>query len=292
MLIKNSLRTFGIGAATLALSLSASVGSNATALVVPHRSMDAQIALIAPFTDIRVPEGAIGPVPTVLMFHGCGGLRQVQEDYAAAALDAGYGVMIVGSNAARGIGRLASMSQVCTGLRLWGRERAADVFAGVEMARQDSRIDATRLALIGWSHGGWTLLEALDDSGRQATPEALGPEGGAIPDLAGVQTAIALYPYCGFPVRGDGRTYDRAIPLHAILAENDVIAPARDCQRLFERSADAGFAVDAVVWPELTHAFDEPNPPADPRISFNAEAAAQARQRVIEILDRELAPQG
>jgi len=289
MMLSFLIRAIPAALAITATGLGAYASSNASGFGVPHRTLEEQADLIRPFTDIRIPDAATGPVPAVLMFHGCGGLRQVQEDYARSALDAGYGVLIIGSNAARGIDRLAAMSQVCTGLRLWGRERAADVFAGLHLAREDNRIDASRLALIGWSHGGWTVLEALDDAGRNAAPEALTGGAGAVPDLAGVRTAMTVYPYCGFPMRSDGREYERDIPLHAILAENDMIAPPGDCERLFARSESAGHPVDFRVWPGLTHAFDEPNPPPDPRIRFDADAAVQARSDWVEILDSELA---
>jgi dienelactone hydrolase len=290
MLIKFLIRAVPASIALAATGLAAYASANVVGFGVPHRSLDEQVELIRPFTDIRIPAEMEGPVPAILMFHGCGGLRQVQEDYARSALDAGYGVLIIGSNAARGIDRFAAMSQVCTGLRLWGRERAADVFAGLVLAREDERIDASRLGLIGWSHGGWTVLEALDDAGRNAAPEALDIGSSDAPDLAGVRTAMTLYPYCGFPMRSDGREYTQEIPLHAILAANDLIAPPADCERLFERSEAAGHAVDFQTWPDQTHAFDEPNPPPDPRIVYDADAAAQARSRWIAILNRELAP--
>tara|TARA_R110002095_G_scaffold117650_3_gene102562 strand:- start:632 stop:1555 length:924 start_codon:yes stop_codon:yes gene_type:complete len=289
MMFKLLIRAVLAASAIGATGLAASASSNTTGIGVPRRSLEQQVELIRPFTDIRIPDNATGPVPAILMFHGCGGLRQVQDDYASAALDAGYGVLIIGSNAARGIDRFAAMSQVCTGLRLWGRERAADVFAGLVLAREDDRIDASRLALIGWSHGGWTILEALDDAGRHAVPEALQIEDGEAPDLAGVRTAMTLYPYCGFPMRSDGREYAREIPLHAILAANDLIAPPGDCERLFEHAEAVGHAVEFEVWPGQTHAFDEPNPPPDPRINYDADAAARARSIWVETLDRELA---
>ena len=291
MMLSFLIRAIPAALAVAASGLGAYASSNVSGFSVPHRTLEEQVDLIRPFTDVRIPDTATGPVPAILMFHGCGGLRQVQEDYARAALDAGYGVLIIGSNAARGIDRFAAMSQVCTGLRLWGRERAADVFAGLVLAREDNRIDASRLALIGWSHGGWTVLEALDDAGRNSAPEALSIGDGQTPDLGGVRSAMTLYPYCGFPMRSDGRGYAREIPLHAILAKNDMIAPPGDCERLFERSDIAGHRVDFQVWPGLTHAFDEPNPPADPRINFDIDAADQARRDWLDILSLELAPQ-
>jgi dienelactone hydrolase len=286
------LRVLALLIASLVTGLTASTVSNATDLGVVRRTMDEQVALIRPFTETRVPSSAEGPVPTIIMFHGCGGLRDVQEAYARAALDHGYGVMIVDSNGARGIGRLAAMSQVCLGLRLWGQERAADVFASLVLAREDDRLDADRLALIGWSHGGWTVLEALSDVGLGEMPAALAIDSGASSALAGVRSAITFYPYCGFPVRSDGRSFARDIPLHAILAGRDVIAPPGACETIFERASATGFPVDYAIWPGLTHAFDEPNPPADPRIHFDADAAGRARDHLISILDRDLAPQG
>jgi dienelactone hydrolase len=217
-------------------------------------------------------------------------LRQVQPDYAAALLEAGYGVITVDSNSARGIGRFAAMSQVCTALRLWGRERAADIEAALMLAGEDARIDETRLALIGWSHGGWTVLDALDYAGEGRMPPSLAGEN--TPPLAGVRAAILLYPYCGFPVRADGRAFPSDIAIHAILAERDMVAPTGDCTRLFERADTAGHPVDHVIWPGITHAFDEPAAPPDPRMEYDADAAARARARIVDILDRDLRDQG
>jgi len=256
--------------------------------IIPQRTLADQVALIRPHTLIAVPDDAAGPVPAAILLHGCGGLRQVQPDYANELLAAGYGVITVDSNSARSIGRLSAMTQVCTALRLWGRERAADIEAALELAREDPRIDATRIALIGWSHGGWTVLDALDYAGEGRMPPALTHTGEGAP-LQGVQTAITLYPYCGFPVRADGHGFAPHIPLHAILAERDMVAPHGDCERLFSRARSAGLSVDAVVWDGLTHAFDEPNAPPDPRMQYDADAAARARTRIVEILDRELA---
>jgi dienelactone hydrolase len=278
-----------IGLTSLALiliSLSGVAGGNAAGWTMPKRSLAQQVELIRPHSDIRLPPSTTEsrPVPTVILFHGCGGLRDVQEDYAAAALDAGYGVMIIGSNAARGIGRFGAMSQVCTALRLWGQERAADVHAAIEIAREDPRIDDDQLALVGWSHGGWTVLDALGFSGEGRLPESM--TSGSTDLSAHVRAAIVYYPYCGFPVRSNGETLDRAIPLYGVLAQRDMVAPHRDCVRVLDRARSAGVSVEYAIWPEITHAFDEPNQPADPRMAYDPEAAARARAYLVSILDQ------
>ena len=290
MAVKSILHGGALLAGFLIASVCGSAVGNASGATIPTRSLEEQVELLRDHVDIRLPDAATGPVPAVIMMHGCGGLRQVQEAYARDVLDHGYAVLVVDSLTPRDIGRFGAMSQVCTALRLWGQERAADIPATIALAQADRRIDANRLALIGWSHGGWTVLEALDYAAEGRASPALS----AAPDtpLAGVRIAITMYPYCGFPVRADGHDFPTGIPLHAILAERDLIAPHHDCERLFNRSVEAGIAVDVEVWSGVTHAFDEPNGPADPRIQYDAGAAQRARARLIAWLDGAFVDQG
>lgn len=266
--------------ATLLAALLLAYAVSLSGLAVPKRTLDKHIALIEPHTEIRLPDNTAGPVPGVLLLHGCGGRRQVQDNYADAIVEAGYAAMIINSNAARGIGRLGSMSQVCMALRLLGQERAADIHAGLELARRHPQIDGDHMALLGWSHGGWTILDALSLAGDHRAPASLRDSG---TELSGVQLALAMYPYCGFPARTDGHNLPEHIRLHAILAEDDVIAPAARCAR---RLARGGSQVSVETYPDQTHAFDEPNAPRfDPRIVYNENAAAQAQRRIVELLN-------
>lgn len=257
-----------------------------------ERGLFEQVELIRGHTRIELPEHADGPVPAAILFHGCGGLRAVQGNYAEDLLEAGYAVLIVDSHGARGIGRFAAMTQVCAALRLRGQERAADVRAAIELARGEDGIDGERLALIGWSHGGWTLLEALTYAGEGRLPPSIEGTQQPVDALPGVRSAILVYPYCGFPARARGDRLPEGVDVHAILAGRDMIAPIADCRRAVERAADSGRAVDYVVWDDVTHAFDEPNQPPDPRMEYDAQSAARARAHVTDILDRDLTPQG
>lgn len=274
----------------LVAGLGACAIGNFTGWSVPERTLDAQAALLRNHVEIRLPATADGPVPAAIFLHGCGGQRSVQEDYAAGLLAAGYGVVLVDSNSARGIGRFAAMTQVCTAQRLWGQERAADIPAAIAIASETPGIDADRLALIGWSHGGWTLLEALAYAAEGRAAPSLSPQ----PDraLPGVRAAIGLYPYCGFPVRADGGEFGAGIPLYVILGGRDVVAPARDCQRLVIRAAESGRRFGYEYWPEVTHAFDERNGPPDPRMRYDADAAQRARARIISWLEEAFADHG
>ncbi len=286
-LVRRILIPVSLFAGVALLGLGACAVGNATGLTVPSRSLAEQQVLLEGHVDIRLPGTATGPVPALVMLHGCGGLRAVQNAYADRVLEAGYAAVIVDSNGARGIGRFGAMSRVCTAQTLWGQDRAADIAAVLDRLQDTPGIDGNRLALIGWSHGGWSLMEALAYSGSGVQPRALSDQGLSL--TSQVRLAIAMYPYCGIPMRTSGADIDPAVPLRAILAEQDVIAPHGACIRRFDRALAAGADVSYSVWDGQSHAFDEPNPPPDPRIRYDAEAAQRAREQVVDWLDETFA---
>lgn len=272
-----------------ALTLIALAAIAGCAVFAPARGdgLEGRIARLAPHVRVMMPETATEPVPAVLLFSGCGGVRQVQSDYAQAANTKGVAAVIVESHAARGLGRLTSRALVCTALRLRGQHRAGDVFAALEIVRSDSRIDGSRLALTGWSHGGWTLLDALSYVRDGKAP----PGFDALPDdpLSGVRGALLIYPYCGPVIRAGGEDLVRDLEIRAWLAEEDVIADPDDCIALFQRAQAAGVEIEWTVHDGLTHAFDAPDQPWDPRMEYDPQAASEAHARFAEWLVERLA---
>lgn len=234
---------------------------------------------LADHVEIRLPEDAAGPVPAALLFSGCGGVQPVQSDYAEAALDQGWAAVIVHSHAARGIGRLAARSLVCTGLRLRGQDRAADVFEALEIVRADPRLDADRTVLTGWSHGGWTVLDAMAQAEAETDAEA------EYEPFAGVAAALLIYPYCGAIIEADTSPIGDPFPVTLLLVGKDRIANPEDCRRLAGRREAEGSRIDIVFEPELTHAFDAEEQPWDPRMEYDADGAARARELFSEILE-------
>ncbi|MFN3834475.1 MAG: dienelactone hydrolase family protein [Glycocaulis sp.] len=237
---------------------------------------------LAPHITVMMPEGVEGPVPAVLMFSGCGGVISVQSEYGAVANAHGMAAVIVDSHAARGIGPVGARLFTCTALRMRGDERARDVLTALAHIRTLDGIDPGRLALTGWSHGGWTLLDTLALVEAGTPPPGLDDMPGDA--LVGVRAVIAIYPYCGFIIRARRHEIGNGVPVDALLAENDVIADPRSCERLFERQNEAGARIDWTLFEGQTHAFDAPDQPFDPRVRYDAEASARAHEWWIETL--------
>jgi dienelactone hydrolase len=201
-----------------------------------------------------------GPYPTTIMMHGCGDQNGPQIDYAQGAASHGVASIIVDSYTSRQISKPEASALVCAGLRLWGRERAGDVFAALHWARAQDWVKADALSLSGWSHGGWSVMDAL----------ALGPEVGRhanIKDLdddilLGIERVFLVYPWCGAGAQTPSRGWTKPVRAFMLLAEKDSVAGVRYPLRALAAAAKSGARVDSQVYAGATHCFDE-------QITFN-----------------------
>ena len=192
--------------------------------------------------------------PAVLLFHGCGGLRDHLPRYAEAAKAAGMRAFIIDSYAPRGWSRAFALATVCTGVRLRGWARAGDVMAAVWGLSQRPDVDASRLALAGWSHGGWSIMEALS-APREMAGEMLLRDPAAA-DLSGVKAAVLVYPYVGVAATGRFRAWRHCPKTLAIIAARDHLTTTRNAERVLDMACGN---VEIERWTvDGTHAFDEP----------------------------------
>lgn len=233
---------------------------------------EARIAALAPHFTIVKPDGA-GPFPTALQFHGCGGVKPVQQTYAQAAVEAGWAAIIVDSYAHRSIGRLEAYATVCTGLRLWGRERAGDLFAALAWARRQSWADPDRLALAGWSHGGWTILDALAFSHSAAQIATRLDVPGDLHD--GVRAAFLVYPYAGRGCVARLKGWRVAPKTAAIVCGKDHVVGHVVPRRTLAKLREDNVPLDVHVFEEGTHTFDEEGA-RDFRVRYDAALTARA----------------
>lgn len=194
------------------------------------------------------------PRPTALVFHGCGGLRDHLPKYAEAARAVGWRAVIVDSYAPRGWSRAFALATVCSGLILRGWERAGDVLATIHGVSQRRDVDASKLMLAGWSHGGWAIMETM--SADRSGP-ALGLANPGDVSLKPVLATYLAYPYVGFLALNRMRPWTHCPKTLAIAARTDHLTTVRNAERIHAMVRDCG--VDVETWiAEGTHAFDEP----------------------------------
>ena len=246
------------------------------------QTLSQRIAQLEPHFTVVLPEGA-GPFPVVVMLHGCGGRQPFLDDYAEAAREAGAASLIVDSHKPRGIDRAAASLTVCTGARLQGRERAGDLYAAFAWLRTQSWADPKRLVAAGWSHGGWTILDALAlRSGaemRRATGIIDLPE----EPLDGLAATFLAYPYAGLASIAGRRKPRLLPPTTAIVCGRDYIVGTKTPLAMMDRLRGHGAPVEVSVFDANTHAFDC-NPAYDPRVRHDPDATRRAHSLLRELM--------
>src|SRR5258708_3531706 len=113
------------------------------------------------------PDGA-GPSPGVVLLHGCGGIRPHFVQWAGALRDMGYVALLVDSFRLRGISGICASSQTMASMTT---DRAADAYGALRHLKDLPFVDGDRVALMGWSHGGWTTLEAMASWRYRSSPD-------------------------------------------------------------------------------------------------------------------------
>lgn len=250
-----------------------------------RRSLRDHAAFLKPHVTIHVPPGE-GPFPAAILMHGCGGPRTIMSQYAALAAANGAAAVLVDSTGARGISYEQALAVVCSGMVLRASERAGDLYAALELVRADPRIDADRLVLCGWSHGGWTILDALCLARAGGSPDSLteAPED----PLSGVGAALVFYPYNGFPALSRWMDWPDGIPVEAHLVRNDRVCDDKTTARVFERRKARGADVRWDWFEGVTHGFDEPDHHSASLLRHDPEATERARALFADFLKRRL----
>jgi dienelactone hydrolase len=193
------------------------------------------------------PDGA-GPFAAVVWMHSCAGLvrgARHAEDWTRRLLKMGYVVATPDSFSERGY-----PTGVCgNGGLVPAETRAGDAYAALRTLETRTDVVADRIGLIGFSHGGWTVLAAMDE-GVAARVGAGAQHGFA--------AAVAFYSECA--AGSWTRAYRAAAPLLILSGELDDWTPAAPCQRLADRAREQGQPMSIVVYPGAYHSFDTYNP--------------------------------
>jgi len=194
------------------------------------------------------------PRPAVLLFHGCGGLRDHLPRYAAAAKAAGWRAFIIDSYGPRGWGRAFTLTAVCTGLSFRGYERAGDVLAAIQGISARPDVDETQVTLGGWSHGGWSIMEMMS---AEPLPNTMGVTNPADADLSGIRAVWLMYPYIGPFAFNRMKPWRHCPKVLAVTCKRDHLTTERNAEQVNAMIRNCGAEVES--WVAIgTHAFDEP----------------------------------
>jgi dienelactone hydrolase len=238
----------------------------------PDETLADRAARLAPHFQVVLPEGE-GPFPVCVMMHGCGKADGPQPGYARALAQAGVASLLVDSFAPRGIDRAQAVALVCSGLRLQGPRRAGDLAAALHWLGGEAWADAPRLAIAGWSHGGWTVMDAM----------TLGPSLGARAGLTdagerafdGVRHVFAVYPWCGVGARTIARGWVKPVETTIIVAGRDTVSGSVQPLAAAEAIRRCGASVHVEMFEAATHSFDELGV-VDPRFRYDVELVERA----------------
>ena len=157
---------------------------------------------------IYKPEGQ-GQFPAIILLHGCAGVTTHHHNWAELIKEWGYVVFIVDSFNPR------SINNVCgDGFKVSPLERAFDAYGATKYLRQLPYVDGKHLGIIGFSHGGWTGLKAVQKNLLNSAKME------SIP----IKAAVLFYPWC------DAALDDNiAIPTLILIGDKDDWTPSNFC---------------------------------------------------------------
>jgi dienelactone hydrolase len=191
--------------------------------------------------DLRLPATREGRLPVVILVHGSGGVGPHEERWADEFAGIGVATFILDSFSARGIGETAEdQSRLSLGAMI------VDAYRGAELLASHPRIDSNRIALMGFSRGGYVSLYASLTRFQRLHRRV---------NLDFV-AYLAFYPFCNATFVDDEQVSDR--PIRIFHGTADDYTPIGPCREYVERLRRAGRDVQLIEYPGAQHAFDSP----------------------------------
>ncbi len=175
-----------------------------------------------------------GPHSAVVLLHTCTGITEHEFHWANMLLEWGHVVLMVDSLTPR------KQTYICDGrlgsVAPWNR--ALDAYGAKKYLSNLSFVDPGRISVMGMSHGGMAMLEAV----KKSTTDNI--------SIAPFNAAVAYYPLCGEPTALNA-------PGLILIGELDTWTPAEQCVQYVEKLGQRG-DMTLKVFPNGYHLFDHP----------------------------------
>jgi len=196
--------------------------------------------------NLSFPEEVRDRYPAVIVVHTLGGYRDANEGYVAAELrKSGFATLTYDSFAARGT----------TGVAMQGSPGylpagVVDAYAALRRLSSEPKIDADRIAIIGFSFGAEVAHLTAFESLRSALD----------PGQARFAAHVAFYPALNFGVVADRGAYTGS-PVLMLLGGKDDNLPVTKVESYlaYARAAGNPAPIETVTYPGAYHAWTVPN---------------------------------
>ena len=186
------------------------------------------------------PDSGSGPYPAVVIMHGGGGVHRWTTNFASTISDWGYVTLVIDTYGSRNI---RSTDQI--GYKHGAFLQIADVYGGYRFLSKLDFVDAKRIAILGFSRGGHTALNAIGE--EKSLPYYL-DKGLARPgDFA---VAVAIYPNC----RDQDNVVHKA-PVLILIGDRDRDYNLDCSADVVNRSKASGLKSALHIYPGVTHSY-------------------------------------
>lgn len=219
--------------------------------------------------NLYKPKGN-GLFPAVVVLHGCAGIDYHHRAWAKQLVKWGYVALIVDSFGPRGVDRVCGKSFEVSAL-----ERAADAYGAAIHLKQFPYVDGKNIGLLGFSHGGWTGMRAVQRNFIYSVNLETIP----------FKAAVLYYPSCS-----SRQHHDIAIPTLILIGSLDDWTPADRCVELNKWAAQPEM-LELVLYEGAYHDFDRPRPNRtylNHTMRYDVEATKDAMERTRAFFDKHL----
>jgi dienelactone hydrolase len=204
-------------------------------------------AVVTVAAILSFPDEVRDRYPAVVVVHTVAGYLDANEGrYAAELRKAGFATLTYDGFAARGSTGLA-LSR--SGPGLWA-SGVADAYAALRLLASHPSIDASRIAIVGFSHGG-EVAHLAAFAGLRAALD---------PGEARFAAHVAYYPAGVFGVVAEPGAYTGS-PILMLLGEKDDNLPVAKVESYlaYAKAAGSPAPIETVIYPDAYHAWTVPS---------------------------------
>lgn len=227
---------------------------------------------------LSLPEGHKGLAPVVVLVHGSAGVDDRYAFHRPALHAAGIGTLEVDFKT-NVFSNLSDRPPMAT-FQPWA-------FGALEALRSHPRVDAKRIAIMGFSLGGHLSVSVAS---RKVVTQWLGP------GKTGFAAHVGFYPVCRWLKKNFDSSGPTGAPILILTGEKDSWGDGESCPEFTEwLNAQHIGVVSLTVYPNVHHGFDRkgswsgyaPNAINKTAVlRWDAEAANNGRERAVNFLRR------